>query len=108
MKFFLIVSISSLFQQIEYSSYETLVADFTTTRDRERGYSLSYLGNNLGLMLSPTIAGLLVTNYLWLCFLLTGIFIAISTIMIFIFIKNVNKESFTSSKYISQNEKISK
>ena len=100
----IIVSISAIFQQIEYSSYETLVADFTTTKDRERGYSLSYLGSNLGLMLSPTIAGLLVTNYLWLCFLLTGIFIAISTIMIFIFIKNVNKEKDDSTTSIYETE----
>ncbi|MBQ2528503.1 MAG: MFS transporter, partial [Spirochaetales bacterium] len=54
-----IFAVASLFQTIEWPSYDALVADFSTSGDRERAYSLSYLGTNLGLVLSPTLAGFL-------------------------------------------------
>lgn len=92
----IVFCIASLFQNVEYASYDALVADFTTSEDRERAYSLSYLGGNLGLILAPTLGGLLFNNYLNLAFLINGISIGISTILIFFFIKNVSKEVDTS------------
>ena len=66
-------------QSMEWPSYNALIADLTLTRDRERAYSLEYLGANLGLVLSPTLAGLLFRDYLWLSFLISGLAIACST-----------------------------
>ena len=60
----IIFAAASLFQSIEWPAYDALIADFTTSKDRERAYSLSYLGANLGLVLAPTLAGLLFNNYL--------------------------------------------
>ena len=60
--------IAGIGQNLEGPSYNALLADLSTTADREKAYSLMYLGGNLGLVLSPTIAGLLFKNYLWLSF----------------------------------------
>lgn len=52
-----LILIAATAQAMEGPSYEALLADLSLTKDRERAYSLEYLGNNLGLMLAPTIAG---------------------------------------------------
>jgi Arabinose efflux permease len=80
---------AGIFQSIENPAYEALFADLSTTRDRERAYALDYLGGNLGLVLSPTIAGLLFQHYLWLSFLISGLSIGISTLLIAILIRDI-------------------
>ncbi len=85
----LLFIIGGVFQSMEYPSYDALFADLSTTKDRERAYSLSYLGANLGLVLSPTIAGLLFKDYLWLSFIISGSSIAVSTVLIAVLIKDV-------------------
>ncbi|MBQ3870006.1 MAG: MFS transporter [Clostridia bacterium] len=80
---------AGIFQSVEYPAYDALFADLSTTKDRERAYSLDYLGGNLGLVLSPTIAGLLFNDHLWLCFLISAISIATSTVLIAILIKDI-------------------
>ena len=96
---------AGIFQSVEYPSYDALFADLTTTKDRERAYSLEYLGANLGLVLSPTIAGLLFQNYLWLSFLISGISIALSTILIAVLIKDVTPVKDTSEEAAYQEKK---
>lgn len=76
-------------QSMEYPSYDALFADLSTTKDRERAYSLDYLGANLGLVLSPTIAGLLFKDYLWLSFLISGVSIGLSTLLIATLIRDI-------------------
>lgn len=78
--------VASIFQSLEGPAYEALVADFSETKDRERAYSMLYLGMNVGLVASPTIAGLLFNNYLWLSFIISGVAIGISTLLIAVFI----------------------
>ena len=73
---------AAAFQTMEGPAYEALMADITLTRDRERAYSLMYLGANLGLVLSPTIAGLLFKHALWLAFIISGLSIGCSTLLI--------------------------
>ncbi len=85
----LLFVLAGIFQSMEYPAYDALFADLSTTRDRERAYSLNYLGGNLGLVLSPTIAGLLFKNYLWLSFLISGVSIALSTILIAVRIRDI-------------------
>ncbi len=81
--------LAGTFQSLEAPAYDALFADLSTTKDRERAYSLMYLGGNLGLVLSPTIAGLLFKDYLWLSFLISGISIALSTILIAVLIRDI-------------------
>ncbi len=96
----LIFAAASLFQTIEWPSYDALVADFTVGADRERAYSLSYLGANLGLVLSPSIGGILFNEHLNLAFLINGISIALSTVLIAFFIKDIHKETDESASGI--------
>ena len=85
----LLFVLAGALQSVEYPAYDALFADLSTTMDRERAYSLDYLGNNLGLVLSPTIAGLLFKNYLWLSFLISGVSIALSTVLIATRVKDI-------------------
>ena len=85
----LLFVVAGILQSVEYPSYDALFADLSTTKDRERAYSLDYLGGNLGLVLSPTIAGLLFKDYLWLSFLISGVSIAVSTILIAVLVKDI-------------------
>ena len=89
-------------QSMENPSYDALIADLTTTADRERAYSLEYLGANLGLVLSPTIAGLLFKDYLWLSFLISGAAIACSTVLIFFRIRDIHPEKDESAQAVYQ------
>lgn len=91
--------IAATCQSMENPAYTALIADLTLTKDRERAYSLSYLGSNIGLVASPTIAGILFNHHLWLAFLISGIAIAISTVLIFFFIQDITpmKEEDTSA-----------
>ena len=76
-------------QSMENPSYDALIADLSTTADRERAFSLQYLGGNLGLMLSPTIAGFLFKDFLWLAFLISGVAIACSTVLIALRVRDI-------------------
>ncbi len=86
------IYVASICQNMEYPSYNALIADLSKTKDRERAYSLQYLAGNLGLVLSPTIAGILFRNYLWLSFLISGISIACSTVLIIFFVRDIRPE----------------
>lgn len=90
--------IASKFQTFEGPAYDALTADITPTEDRDRTYSLSYLGNNLGMILCPIIGGLLLNNYLWLAFLINGLSIALSTVLIYFFVKDT---SIAKSKHVN-------
>ena len=84
-----LILVASLFQSIEGPSYNALVADITPTKNRENAYSLLYLGTNIGLVLAPTLGGLLFEDYLWLCFIISGISIGISTLLIWRLVKDI-------------------
>ncbi len=94
--------LAGICQSIEYPSYDALIADLTATRDRERAYSLQYLGANLGLVLSPTIAGLLFQNYLWLAFIISALAIGCSTLLIALRIRDITPEKDESEEAVYQ------
>ena len=96
--------IAGVFATIEGPSYDALVADLSDSESREKAYSLQYLGMNLGLVLSPTIGGLLFQNYLWLAFILTGLATLSSTILIILFIKRLSVEKGNVSAYEEKRE----
>lgn len=84
-----LMAIASVFQQMEQPSFDALIADLTTYKDRERAYSLNYLAMNLGLVMAPTIGGLLFNDYLHLSFFINCLADLSSTLLILFFIKNV-------------------
>lgn len=89
MKQIFLIFTASMFQVIEHPSYDALIADLTTTKDREKAYSLMYLGGNLGVVLAPSIGGFLFQNHLNLAYVIDGLTTLSSTILIFLFIKDV-------------------
>lgn len=96
--------VGSLFQVAESPAYDSLVADFSTSEDRDKAYSLNYLGLNLGMMLAPTIGGLLLNNHLSLMFIINGTFQIASIIVFDIFIKDTRPIIDTSNKYEAKEE----
>lgn len=93
--------IAGMFASFEYPSYDALVADLTRSDEREKAYSLNYLGMNLGLVLSPTIGGFLFANHLNLAFIITSIATFTSTALIFFYIKDVKRvEDSNTSKNV--------
>ncbi len=96
---------AGIFQSMEYPSYDALFADLSTTKDRERAFSLDYLGGNLGLVLSPTIAGLLFKDYLWLSFIISAVSIALSTVLITVLVKDITPVEDTGEEAAYQVKK---
>lgn len=100
--------IAGMFASFEYPSYDALVADLTSSDEREKAYSLNYLGMNLGLVLSPTIGGFLFANHLSLAFVITSIATFTSTALIFFFIKEVKRvEESNTTKNVYEEDKDS-
>lgn len=90
--FVFLMAFGSIFGNMERPCFDALVADLTKSSDRDRAYSLNYLGINIGLVLAPSIGGLLFDNLLWLACLITGLMTAVSTVMLIIFIKDISRE----------------
>ena len=82
--------LAGLFQTIESPAYDALNADYSTSSQREKAYSLSYLGFNLGYIVGASVAGILFAKYLRLAFCLNGLAVFTSTILIFFFVHSKN------------------
>ena len=80
---------ASVFQTMENPSYDALVADLSKTEEREKAYSLIYLGMNLGIVLAPSVGGMLFQHHLGLAYAIDGLTTLSSTILIFLFIKDI-------------------
>lgn len=88
-----------LLQSIESPAYTSLVADFTSSNDRDRAYSLGYLGMNVGFVLAPTLGGILIKNHVSLMFVLNGVFQLFSIIVFDIFVKGTAPVQASDNKY---------
>lgn len=96
--------VAGLFATIEGPSYDALVADLSDGDQREKAYSLQYFGMNLGLVLAPTLGGLLFENHLNLAFLITALSTFASTVLIFLFVKKLRVEKRSVSDYEQRRE----
>jgi len=81
-----IIYIAGISQTLEGPAYDGLTADFSPIEERERAFSLLYLGINLGMVVGSAISGLLFKNYMWLGFVINAISILTSTMLIWRFI----------------------
>ena len=81
---------ASLFQTIESPAYDALNADYSTSRQREKAYSLSYLGFNLGYIVGASVAGILFEKFVRLAFCINGLAIFVSTVLILFFVHKKN------------------
>lgn len=101
-----LIVVAAACQSMEYPAYNALIADITYTKDRERAYSLQYLGANIGLVVSPTIAGILFAHHLWLAFLLCGLSIGVSTILIGLKVKDIEPVREEEAETIYQENSV--
>ena len=81
---------AGLFQTIESPAYDALNADYSTSSQREKAYSLSYLGFNLGFIVGASVAGILFEKFIRLAFCINGLAIFISTVLILLFVHKKN------------------
>lgn len=104
----ILLFIGSVGQNMEHPAYTALVADITLTADRDRAFSLQYMCANFGLLLSPTIAGLLFNNYLWVAFLINGISIFSSAVLILFGVRDITpaKEKTEAASYQQDREGV--
>ncbi len=86
----ILIMLGAFFAQIEAPAYDALIADFSLPKDREKAYSLGYLGWNLGFVLGPTLGGFLFEDHLGLSFIINGIATLATTIIIIFFIHEKN------------------
>lgn len=96
--------VAGVFATIEGPSYDAIVADLSDGDSREHAYSLQYLGGNLGLVLAPTLGGLLFKHYLNVAFFITSIATFSSTVLIFFFVKKLQVEKKHISEYEEKRE----
>lgn len=99
-----IIFFASLFQTMESPAYDALTADYSSTRQREKAFSLDYLGFNLGYVFGASIGGMLFENHTNLAFLLNGLSIFVSTALIFLFVKPENAISDSDEEEESYSE----
>ena len=86
----ILLFLAGLFQTIESPAYDALNADYSTSAQREKAYSLSYLGFNLGFIVGASISGILFEKFIRLAFCINGLSIFISTVLIFFFVHQKN------------------
>lgn len=83
------IIVAGLFAAIEHPVYDALVADLSSFEDREKAFSLNYLGMNLGTVLAPSIGGILFAHHLNLVFIIDALTTLASTLLIYLFIKDI-------------------
>lgn len=86
----ILLFLAGLFQTIESPAYDALNADYSTSAQREKAYSLSYLGFNLGFIVGASISGILFERFLRLAFCINGLAIFTSTLLILFFVHQKN------------------
>ena len=85
----ILIFTASIFAAIESPVFDALISDLSQNQEREKAFSLTYMGDNLGLVLAPTLAGFLFAKHLNLVFFIDSFSTLISTLLIFFFIKDV-------------------
>lgn len=85
-----IIFFAGLFQTMEAPAYDALNADYSTSEQRAKAYSLSYLGFNLGYIVGASVAGILFENYIRLAFCINALSVFSSTLLITFFVHKEN------------------
>lgn len=86
----IILFLAGLFQTIESPAYDALNSDYSTSAQRDKAYSLSYLGFNLGYIVGASVSGILFRRFVRLAFCINGLAIFVSTVLIIFFVHKNN------------------
>lgn len=77
-----LISISAFFNGGVRPIITAIMTDVLTPEDRPRGFSLTYLGINIGVAIGPLLAGFLFNHYLFMIFIGDAITTAIAVILV--------------------------
>lgn len=99
-----LVCMSSFFNGGVRPIISAIITDVLPAEKRQMGFSLSYLGINLGVSLGPLVAGFLFNHYLPLIFIGDALTSLITVIMVLINIKETLPD-YTDDNNISSEEK---
>lgn len=77
---------AGLFATMEGPAHEALTIETSLPKDRDRLFSLTYLGGNIGFIIGAGLGGFMITNYLSLAFIIDGITTLASTLLIILFV----------------------
>lgn len=83
----LLVSISSFFNGGVRPIITAIMTDVLTPEDRPRGFSLTYLGINIGVAVGPLLAGFLFNHYLFMIFIGDAVTTALAVMLVALNIK---------------------
>lgn len=97
--------VGSLFQNMEQPVYHALISDKTLTAERDIAFSLQYLCVNLGLLLAPTISGILFVNHLNIAFAINSVSILASSVLILFGVKDTEPVLETGRESVYQQGK---
>lgn len=104
----MLFGIAGLFASMEGPAYDALTADATKSAEREKVYSLGYLGHNLGYMFGAAIGGLLFNEHLPLAFVFDGLTTFSSTILILLFVHPIRREDLQTDEINEYEDDIDK
>lgn len=92
------------FYSVASPSLDALNADITTPENRKGAYSLLYMGFNIGFAVSPIIGGMLYKNYLPVIFIGDALTTLLSTVLIIIYIKNLQNKIHENENKLEMSE----
>jgi MFS family permease len=92
-----LIMVANFFIGFSDPSHNALIADVTEPDQREKAYSLTYLGFNVGFVIGPALGSLLFENHLRWLFLGDGLTLLIAVALIIAFVKEVHKEAPTEA-----------
>jgi len=90
---------ASIIENLSYSAYEVLVADLSSSDEREKANSLMYLGGNIGMVLTPLLAGFLVNRNVNLMFLISATTTSIALIIEVLYLKDLSINTQNNNIY---------
>jgi len=87
--------LAGLFVTMEGPSHEALAIESSLPKDREKIFSLTYLGNNIGFIVGASLGGFLISNYLSLAFIIDGSTTLIATFLVAMYVIPIKEEEIT-------------
>jgi len=98
--------IAGIAMKLGGSALTAIIADMSKPDEREKIYSFTYLGENLGLIVGVTVGGLLFENYLNLAFIFDGLTTFISVLLIFFLVHPIAKEEMAEDEINEYEEEV--
>lgn len=94
--------ISTFFTGAARPSLTAIITDILPPEQRQQGFSLQYLGINIGVAVGPIVAGFLFNNFLPMLFIGDAITTLISVFLIWKNVKELNPEEFKKTVYTKE------